>query len=75
MILIEEGNVFFRSEAALRIAKKLRPPWPILYIFKLIPRRVRDVIYNWIAKNRYHWFGKREQCMVPTAEWKERFLE
>ena len=74
MILIENGNVYLRSTAALRIAKKLRGLWPLFYIFIVIPKFLRDLLYNWIARNRYRWFGKIEACMVLTPELRDRFL-
>jgi len=46
----------------------------LLYVFKVIPRPIRDAIYNWVARNRYRWFGQREECMLPRPEWKARFL-
>jgi predicted DCC family thiol-disulfide oxidoreductase YuxK len=75
MILLEEGKSYTRSTAALRIARGLRFPWPILYAFMAVPAPIRDLIYNWVARHRYRWFGKRETCMVPTAEFRERFIE
>ncbi len=65
LILIENGNCYLRSDAALHIAKYLRRPWSLLRIFILIPRPLRDAAYDFIARNRYRWFGKDEgggQC-------------
>ncbi|MNW54281.1 hypothetical protein D3C74_318750 [compost metagenome] len=75
MVLVENGIAYRRSTAALRIAKGLRFPWPLLYIFIVIPPSLRNAVYKWIAANRYRWFGKDEACMVPTPEIRERFLE
>jgi predicted DCC family thiol-disulfide oxidoreductase YuxK len=75
IILIETGKVYDRSTAALRIAKKLNRLWPLLYIFIIIPSPLRDAIYSWIARNRYRWFGRREECMVPDSRTKIRFIE
>jgi predicted DCC family thiol-disulfide oxidoreductase YuxK len=72
--LLESGELYNHSTAALRIAKKLRFPISALYIFMLIPPFIRDSIYKWIARNRYHWFGKSDVCMMPTPEIKDRFL-
>ncbi|MCA9433751.1 MAG: DUF393 domain-containing protein, partial [Candidatus Omnitrophica bacterium] len=66
MALIEDGKLYRRSTAALRIARRLKQPWPLLYVFIVIPPFVRDFVYNWIAKNRYKWFGKMESCRMPT---------
>ena len=74
MALIEDGKLYRRSTAALSIARRLKQPWPLLYVFIVIPPFVRDFVYNWIAKNRYKWFGKMESCRMPTDELRERFL-
>lgn len=74
MILIEDGLLYDRSTAALRICRKLDGLWPLLIVLMIIPRPLRDAIYRWIARNRYRWFGRKEECLVPTADLKERFL-
>ncbi|AWE08164.1 thiol-disulfide oxidoreductase [Lysinibacillus sp. 2017] len=74
IVLIEDGQFFTESTAALKIARKLTGLWKWLSIAIFVPKPIRDVIYKWIAKNRYKWFGKKEQCMLPTAEQKNRFL-
>lgn len=74
MVLIERGQVYVRSRAALRIARSLRFPWWLLSVFLLLPRRLGDALYDLVARNRYRWFGKREACMVPTPELEKRFL-
>jgi len=73
-VLLEHGRWYIRSTAALRVARRLRFPWPLLYVFIAVPRPLRDVIYDFIARHRYRWFGKREACMVPTPELRARFL-
>ncbi len=73
-ILIENEKVFLKSTAALRVAKQLKGPVKLLYGFIIVPPVVRNAVYNIIAKNRYKWFGKKESCMIPTPELKERFL-
>lgn len=68
IVLIENGRVFESSTAALRIARRLRGAWKFLYFFIVIPRPIRDAVYRWIARNRYRWFGTREDvCLVPPA--------
>jgi predicted DCC family thiol-disulfide oxidoreductase YuxK len=74
IILIKNGEVFQRSRAALEIARELSGLWPLLYVFVIVPPFIRNGIYNWIAKNRYRWFGRKEECMIPTPELKSRFL-
>jgi predicted DCC family thiol-disulfide oxidoreductase YuxK len=74
-ILIEGENIYTKSAAALRIAKQLGGGWKLLYGLMIIPRFIRDAVYNLIAKNRYKWFGKRDECMIPTPELQERFLD
>lgn len=74
IILICNGKLYTRSTAALRIAGKLRGPVRCLYIFLAVPRLIRDAVYDWVSKNRYRWFGKKETCMVPTPELSARFI-
>jgi predicted DCC family thiol-disulfide oxidoreductase YuxK len=74
-VLVEAGRPFTRSTAALRIVRRLRAPWPLAYVLILVPRPLRDALYDAIARRRYGWFGKREMCMVPTAELRRRFLD
>lgn len=75
MVLIEGGQCYTRSTAALRVARHLRGLWPMLYVLILIPRPLRDLLYRWIARYRYIWFGKRETCRLPTSEERPRFIE
>ncbi len=74
VLLIKGGRLFQKSNAALEIASMLDGIWPILYVFKIVPRFLRDLIYDWIAHNRYRWFGKKEACMIPTQDMRARFL-
>lgn len=74
IVLVEEGNCYTRSTAALKIARRLDGAWPLLYGFMIVPRFLRDLVYNWIAKNRYKWFGKQDACRLPTPELRQRFL-
>lgn len=75
LILIESDRCSERSTGALRIARRLRFPWPLLYAFIIVPRPVRDSVYRIIARNRYRWFGRREQCWLPSEDLRRRFLE
>jgi predicted DCC family thiol-disulfide oxidoreductase YuxK len=74
IVLLQNDTVYIKSEAAMRIAKQLDFPVSLLYGFKVIPRIIRDRIYDFIAKHRYKWFGKSAQCMIPSAKVKSRFL-
>ncbi len=74
IVLLEEGRLFTRSTAVLRIARRLRFPWSLAFALIVIPRPVRDWFYDVVARNRYRWFGTRETCMIPTPELEERFL-
>lgn len=73
-ILVENGRVYERSSAALRVARKLPGAWKLFYAFVVIPTPIRDVVYRFIARNRYRWFGKAEACRMPTPELRARFL-
>jgi predicted DCC family thiol-disulfide oxidoreductase YuxK len=73
-ILLQHNNIYTKSTAALQVAKQISGAWACLYIFIIVPRFIRDAVYNWIAQNRYRWFGKQETCMMPTPELKARFL-
>lgn len=75
IILVENGKLYQKSTAILKIVKQLNGFWKLHYIFIIIPKFIRDFIYEIIAKNRYKWFGKRETCMLPTGDMKLRFLE
>lgn len=75
VVFIEEGKVYTQSSAALRICRHLDGGWKLFYGLIVIPKFIRDAIYNVIAKNRYRWFGKTESCMIPTPEMKKRFLD
>ncbi|MFE6799065.1 thiol-disulfide oxidoreductase DCC family protein [Paenibacillus chitinolyticus] len=74
-VLIEGGRVYTQSSAGLRVLRRLRYPWPLLYGFVAVPKPIRDAVYRWIARNRYRWFGQRDACMVPTPELRRRFLD
>ena len=75
IILIEPRVAYYtKSEAALRIARSLGGLWPAMWVFMGIPPGLRDLVYDWVARNRYRIFGKRQACMVPTPELKNKFL-
>jgi predicted DCC family thiol-disulfide oxidoreductase YuxK len=74
VILLENDQVYIKSDAALHIAKNLDGLWRFLYILRFIPKPVREYCYSIISKNRYRWFGKRHECLLPDADLKARFL-
>jgi predicted DCC family thiol-disulfide oxidoreductase YuxK len=74
VVLIYKNHIFTHSDAPLEIAYLLGDFWQLAYVFKLVPPFFRNGIYNWIARNRYRWFGKEESCWLPTAELRSRFL-
>ncbi len=73
-VLIQKEKVFLKSTAALTVAKQLDGPLKLLYGFIIVPAFIRNAVYNFIAKNRYKWFGKKDHCMIPTPALKARFL-
>jgi len=73
-VLIADGRAYLRSDAAIRIARDLRGAWRWLGVVKIVPRPLRDWIYDLVARNRYRWFGRTDECMVPTAEIRARFI-
>ena len=70
-----ENGISYKSTAALKIASKLRFPRNLMSVFFIIPPFIRNWVYDFIAKNRYKWYGKREACMIPTPELKSKFLD
>ncbi|MBL7796724.1 MAG: thiol-disulfide oxidoreductase DCC family protein [Saprospiraceae bacterium] len=74
VVLVDGDRIFTRSDAALEILRRLGMPWSALAILRWVPRRLRDAVYNWVARNRYRWFGRQEQCLLPRKEWAQRFL-
>jgi predicted DCC family thiol-disulfide oxidoreductase YuxK len=67
--------VHTKSDAALRIARRLRGPSRYWWTARFVPRPLRDAVYDWVGRNRYRWFGRRESCMVPEPGVRERFLD
>jgi len=74
IVLKYKNKYFIRSGAALHIAGIMGGAWKLLLVGFIFPHFIRDGIYDWVARNRYKWFGKRETCMLPTEEFKSRFL-
>ncbi|AQS56560.1 thiol-disulfide oxidoreductase DCC family protein [Novibacillus thermophilus] len=74
-VLIENNQVYLKSDAALRICKHLKGAWKLMSIFLIVPKPIRNAVYSLIAKNRYKFYGKRDSCMIPSPEIRERFLD
>lgn len=74
MVLIEGNKIFTKSNAALRITRKLNRAYPLFYGFIIVPLFIRNIIYDYFAHNRYKWFGKKETCMIPDDKLKEKFI-
>ena len=75
IVLIKGDHYYLRSEAALHIAKELPGAWWLLYSLRIVPRHLRDFVYDIIAKYRYRWFGKRPSCLMPSAKNHLRFIQ
>ena len=73
-VLIDNGKVFKKSAASLRVMNRLPWYWKEAQILWIIPGFIRNAIYDFIARNRYRWFGKKDQCILPTPEMRNRFL-
>lgn len=73
-IFLENEKIYLRSAAALRIAAYLGGFWRVFQLFWLVPPFIRNAMYDLIAKNRYKWFSKKTECMLPSPELKRRFL-
>jgi len=73
--LVRDGQCYIMSDAALEVATQMSGGWPLLQVFKLVPKRVRDFVYVYFGRNRYRWFGKRDFCAVPTPDIRARFID
>ena len=74
-ILLEGEKIYTRSTGALRVLRNLGGLWPVCYGLIIIPPFIRNAVYDWISRNRYKWFGKKEECWLPRPEWKDLFLD
>ena len=74
VILKENGRYYTQSTASLRILRELTGLWPLLYALIVVPAPLRNLVYRFIAANRYRWFGKNDACFIPTPEIRSRFL-
>ncbi len=73
IVLIDGNHCYIKSSAALRISKNMSGFYPLLFGFIIIPTFIRNWVYDYVAKNRYKWYGKKESCMIPTLELQEKF--
>lgn len=74
-VLIADGKAYVKSDAAIQLSRYFRRAWMPLGLIKIIPRWIRDRVYDVVARNRYRWFGRLDSCMVPTPELRTRFIE
>ncbi|WP_273566945.1 thiol-disulfide oxidoreductase DCC family protein [Maribacter halichondriae] len=75
IILIDPGVAYYtKSEAAIEIAKEIGGLWSVFRLFQWVPASIRNIVYDFVARNRYSWYGKKDQCIVPTPEIKAKFL-
>ena len=75
LVFVQGGRAFTRSDAVLRIARRLGFPWSLTSPLVAVPRPLRDWAYDLVARHRYEWFGQRDACMIPTPDLRRRFLE
>ena len=75
IVLYDRDMVYFKSDAVIRVLTQLPGAWKLSAAFKIVPKFIRDYLYDRIAKSRYRVFGKRDHCMIPTAEQKEKFVD
>lgn len=75
IVFLEKGKIYTESSAALKIVPYLSAPYRLLRIFGILPKSLRDSAYRFIAKNRYRWFGKKDECLLPSPDYADRFLK
>ncbi|WP_194852637.1 thiol-disulfide oxidoreductase DCC family protein [Nonlabens antarcticus] len=75
IVLVSDNKSYIKASAALRIAKNLSGALPLIYGFAIFPKVITNGVYDFIARNRYNWFGKKDNCMIPTADLKSKFLD
>jgi predicted DCC family thiol-disulfide oxidoreductase YuxK len=75
IVFYSDNRLYKRSRAALEIARKMSGGWPLFYALIIVPRFLRDSIYNLVATKRYKWFGRTDSCRIPTRELESRFVD
>ena len=74
ILLVENGQIHEKSDAVLKIASGMRFPWNLAAVFRILPQKLRDTIYDYVAKNRYKWFGKKDNCVYNMNTYENRFI-
>lgn len=74
ILLVENGQIHEKSDAVLKIAAGLRFPWSLAISFRILPQKLRDKLYDYVAKNRYRWFGKKDRCVFTMKSNENRFI-
>ncbi|MDP2385891.1 MAG: thiol-disulfide oxidoreductase DCC family protein [Bacteroidota bacterium] len=75
VVFVSGEKVYIKSTAALHLVKRLKGLYPLLFGFIIVPPFIRNAVYDWIARNRYKWYGKKDSCMIPTPEIRARFVD
>jgi predicted DCC family thiol-disulfide oxidoreductase YuxK len=74
-LVVDRGQALLKSDASLALLGELKKPWPWFRVLRFVPRRVRDWLYDLVARNRLRWFGEQKDCFLPTSEQRGRFLD
>jgi len=74
ILLVENGEIHEKSDAVLKIASGLRFPWNLAALFRILPKKLRDSMYDFVARNRYRWFGKKDRCVYSMNTYENRFI-
>jgi predicted DCC family thiol-disulfide oxidoreductase YuxK len=75
VVVLRRGRILTRSGAALRILADLGGLWRLVLPLLWVPRVLRDACYDWLARNRYRWFGKKDHCLIPDPAWRHKFVD
>lgn len=75
VVFVSGEKVYLKSTAALYLVKRLKGLYPLLFGFIIVPPFIRNAVYDWVARNRYKWYGKKDVCMIPTPEIRARFVD
>lgn len=74
VVYYRKGKVYYKSTAGLLAAWDMHHIWSLLAILLIVPAPIRNLVYDWIARNRYKWFGKKEHCVIPSDKEKQQYL-